>query len=319
MNHNALTRRPSALIAAGVLAIGLTACQTASPAAPTAAPKPTTAPAPAATTAPAAPAATAAPAAPAATTSSAPAATGVLGQARSRGVLRISNTQASPPWNFTDEKNQVVGYDADVSNELIKRMGIPKLEFVQGTFQTFIPGVQTDKWDIVIAGQTVTEERKQQVDFSAPYQVNGVSIFVNQSNDAIKAEADLAGKRIAVSSGSTQEKFAREKIPNAEVKTYENATLALTDVGLGRADAYIGSRFVGAYLADKNGIKVKATPGFLEQEVNAMSFKKGETALKAEVDKALKSMVDDGTLAAISKKWLGGLDMAEELKKLPKA
>lgn len=243
---------------------------------------------------------------------------GVLAQARARGVLRVANTQANPPWNFLDEKNQVVGYDVDVANEIAKRLGIAKVEFVGSNFQNFIPGVQSDRFDIVIAGQTVTAERKTQVDFSEPYQVNGVSIFIGASNTAIKTQADLAGKRIAVSAGSTQEQFAREKIPNADVKTYENATLALTDVGLGRADAALVSRFVGAYLAEKNNLKVKPTEGLLNTEVNAMSFKKGETAFKTEVDKALAAMIADGTLTTISKKWLGGLDMVAELKTAPK-
>jgi cystine transport system substrate-binding protein len=203
-----------------------------------------------------------------------------------------------------------------MANELIKRLGIARVEFIQGTFETFIPGVQTDKWDIVIAGQAITEERKQQVDFSLPYRVSGVSIFVNQTDQAIQTLDDLKGKRIAIPSGAAQLKMA-EGVPNAEIKTYENATLALTDVGLGRADGYLGSRFVGAYLADKNGLKVKPTSTVLEVEQNAMSFKKGETALKAEVDRAIRAMLADGTLTAISKKWFGPTeDMAAEITKL---
>ena len=242
----------------------------------------------------------------------------LLAQVKSRGVLRIANTQTNPPWSFRDEKNQVIGYDADVAEELAKRLGIAKTEFIQGTFQTFIPGVQTNKWDIVVSGQTITEERKQQVDFSDPYEVNGVSIFVAQSNTTITTLDDLKGRRIAATAGGTQEKFARERIPNAEVKSYENATLALTDVALGRADAYLGSRFVGAYLAEKNALKVKPTPGFIEREVNAMSFKKGEPTFKEAVDRALAGMIADGSLSRISRKWLGGLDMAEELKAIRK-
>lgn len=331
--HSASGIRSAALVGLGAIgfAVILSACQSAAPAAPTAAPaKPTAAPVP--TTAAASPAAAAAspaakPAAaasPAASPSPAAAAaptapSGLLAQIKSRGVLRVANTQANPPWNFLDDGNKLAGYDVDVANELARRLGIGQVEFIGSNFQSFIPGVQTDKFDIVISGQTITEERKQQVDFSEPYEVNGVSIFVNATNDSIATLEHLTGKRIAVTAGGTQEKFAREKIPDADVKTYENGTLALTDVGLGRADAYLGSRFVGSYLAEKNGLKVKPTPGFLEKEVNAMSFKKGEAAFKAEVDKALAGMIADGTLSGISKQWLGGLDMVEELKALPKS
>lgn len=261
---------------------------------------------------------TAAAPAPAATASAAPsetAAPGLLGQLRARGVIRVSNTQANPPWNFLDDRNQVAGYDVDVANEMAKRLKIAKVEFIGSNFANFIPGVQTDKFDIVIAGQTVTEERKLQIDFSKPYEINGVSIFVNTANTTIASQADLAGKRIAVTAGGTQETFART-IPGADVKTYENGTLALTDVGLGRADAYLGSRFVGAYLAEKNGLRVKAVPGFITSEINAMSFKKGDAVFGAAVNAALDAMIADGTLTTISKKWLGGLDMVDELKKV---
>lgn len=242
----------------------------------------------------------------------------LLARIKTSGTLRVANTQASPPWSFIDERNQPAGYDVDVANDLAKRLGIGRVEFIASTFQNFIQGVQSDRFDIVISGQTVTEERRQQVDFSVAYQVNGVSIFVQSANTTITKQADLAGKRIGVTAGSTQERFARENIPGADVRTYENAILALTDLHIGRIDAALYSRFVGAYLVQKNGLKVKAAPGLLNSEVNAMSFKKDQATFKAEVDKAVAAMIADGALTTISKRWLGGLDMAEELKKLPR-
>ncbi|MCC7023978.1 MAG: transporter substrate-binding domain-containing protein [Thermomicrobiales bacterium] len=246
-----------------------------------------------------------------------PEASGLLAEVRQRGVLRVSNTQASPPWSLLDEKNRPAGYDVDIAREIARRIGVPDVEFIQGTFQNFIPGVQTGTFDIVISGQTVTDERKQQVDFSLPYEVNGVAIFVKSGNETIQDEADLAGKRIGVTAGSTQEDFVRENIPDAEVLTYENATLALRDVALGRADAALFSRFVGAYLAEQNALDVAPMPELLNSEVNAMSFRKGETDFKAAIDRALITMIEDGTLTEISQRWLGGLDMAVELRALP--
>lgn len=248
---------------------------------------------------------------------STPEASGLLADVLARGALRVGNTQASPPWSLLDESNQPAGYDVDVAHELARRLGIPEVEFIQGTFQNFIPGVQTGTFDMVIAGQTITEERLQEVDFSLPYQVNGVAIFVPLDNDTIQGQDDLAGLRVAVTAGTTQEDFVRENIPEARVQTYENATLALRDVALGRADAALFSRYVGSYLAEQNGLEVKPTAELLNSEVNGMSFAKGETAFKAAVDQAILDMVADGTLTAISERWLGGQDMAEELSQLP--
>lgn len=240
----------------------------------------------------------------------------LLQKVRDAGVMRVGMTLASPPWSLLNEQNQPAGYDVDVANALASCLGVPEVEFVPGTFETFIPGVQSDRFDIVISGQTITEARKEQVDFSAPYQVNGVAIFVSNANDTIQTQADMAGKRIAVSEGSTQEQFARENIPNATVLTYKNATLALGDVALGRADAAIFSRWIGGYLAEQNDLAVKPLSGLLNSEVNGMSFAKSQAAFKKAVDACLADMIATGALSEISQRWLGGLDMVEELAAL---
>jgi cystine transport system substrate-binding protein len=241
----------------------------------------------------------------------------LLDRVRESGTLRVAQTQANPPWNFLDEASRPAGYDVDVANELARRLGIAKVEFIPSNFQSFIEGVRADRFDIVISGQTITEERRQQVDFSRPYQVNGVSIFVRAGDRSITSLADLAGRRVGVSAGTTQERMAREKIDGADVRTYQNATLALTDLSRGGVDAMLVSRFQGAFLTERNGLPVEPAGVLLEREVNGMSFQKGSPRFKQAVDEALAAMIDDGTLSAISRRWLGGLDMAAELAKLP--
>lgn len=240
----------------------------------------------------------------------------VLDQIRESGTLRVANTQANPPYSFVDESGELVGYDVDVAREVASRMGVDDVEFVVGTFQTFIPGLQSDKWDAVVSGLTVTEERRSQVEFSCPYQVNDVAIFVAPGTEGIEEEADLQGKRIAVTAGGTQEEQANA-IEGASVLTYDNSTLALRDVATGRADAYIGSKFTGAYLAEQNDLDVDPAEGYLSREANAMAFPKGQEDLTEAADQALADMVEDGTLSEISQTWLGGLDVVEGLQELP--
>ncbi|GAA3550114.1 amino acid ABC transporter substrate-binding protein [Amycolatopsis ultiminotia] len=241
----------------------------------------------------------------------------VLQKVRDSGTLRVALTQANPPWNFVGPSGTPIGYDVDIANELARRMGVGKVEFVQASFQTFIEGIKAGRYDVVVSGQTITAARKQQVDFSRPYEVNGISVFVQASNPKIASLADLNGKTVAVSAGTTQQSFAQDKIRDVRVKTYENATLGLTDLSRGNADAMLVSRFQGSYLAGKNGLAVKPVGPLLESEVNGMSFRKDSPALKQEADKAIAAMIADGTLTRISKQWLGGLDMAAELKTAP--
>lgn len=241
----------------------------------------------------------------------------VLQDVRENGTLRVALTQANPPWNFVDGSGQPIGYDVDVARELASRLGVENVQFIPSNFQSFIEGVRAGRFDIVISGQTITDERKEQVGFSRPYQVNGVSVFTAASNNSINGVESLRDKTIAVSAGTTQEEFAATEIPGAQVKTYQNATLGLTDLARDNADAMLVSRFQGNYLAEQNGLDVKPVGPLLEKEVNGMSFRKGSPELKQAVDSAIGDMIEDGTLTRISGRWLGDVDMAAELEALP--
>jgi cystine transport system substrate-binding protein len=229
----------------------------------------------------------------------------------------VAITQANPPWNFLENGNRPMGYDVDVAHEVAKRLNIDRVEFIGSDFASFVGGIQADRFDIVISGQTTTAERSKQVDFSRPYGVNRVAIFVRRGESTIGGLGDLAGKRIAVSEGTVQAEFARTRIPNADVRTYKNATLGLTDLSHGRADAALVSRFQGVYLAAKNGLTVTPVGPVLQTYILAMSFRKGSPAFKQAVDGAVNDMIGDGTLSTISRRWLNGLDMAAELRRLP--
>lgn len=229
----------------------------------------------------------------------------LLARVTEAGVLRVANPQTSPPYSFRDENDELMGFDVDFANEIGERLGL-EIEFIQGTFDTFIPGLDTNRWDVVIAGQAITPERQEQVDFSYPYRVSSVTIFLNCDDDvaAVSDLPDLAGRSIAVLAGSSDVERA-ESVPDAELKTYENATLAMTDLDLGRVDSYIGSRYVGTFVAEESGLNVCATDAELTLEQNAMSFSKGQEAFKAEMDRLVEEMLDDGTISELSTKWFG--------------
>lgn len=248
-----------------------------------------------------------------------------LEQLRADGTIRVANTQTNPPFSFVDESNNVVGFDVDVAEELAQRMGIDNVEYVVGTFQTFIPGLQSDKWDAVVAGLTITEERQEQVEFTCPYLVNEVSLFAADGTDgvdAIEGEEDLSGWKIAATAGGVQEQKLSE-IDGVTPLTYDNATLALRDVATGRADLYVGSKFTGAYLAKQNDLDVgpvdASLSGLLSTEITGIAFPQGEEELTEAANQALEGMIADGTLSEISGEWFGGLDVVEGLASLPES
>jgi L-cystine transport system substrate-binding protein len=238
--------------------------------------------------------------------------TDVLARVMESGVMRVANPQTSPPYSFRDENDEVQGFDVDLANEIGERMGI-EIEFIQGTFDTFIPGLDNDRWDIVIAGMSITPEREEAADFSVPYRVASVTVFLNGDDDTKVTDLeDLAGRSIAVLAGSSDVERA-ESVPDAELQTYENVTLALTDLGLGRVDSYIGSRPAGLYAAQVSDLNVRATDVELATERNGMAIKQGEDELKAEIDRLVREMLEDGTIAELSQRWFGE-DLTERVE-----
>lgn len=236
-----------------------------------------------------------------------------LDQVRRSGMLRVALTEANPPWNFLDREGRLKGYDVDVAREVARRVHASRVTFVGTDFATFIGGIRAGKYDIVISGQTATAERRKEVAFSRPYALNSVAVFVRTGNTAIHGPADLPHKQIGVSEGTVQADYARTRIRHAEVKTYRNAVLALNDLSWGRSDAVLVSRFQGDYLAEHRGLAITPVGQTLHDYPLSMSFRKGSPAFEAAVNTAIDAMAGDGTLSAISRRWLHGRDVVADL------
>jgi cystine transport system substrate-binding protein len=236
-----------------------------------------------------------------------------LDQVRRSGVLRVALTEANPPWNFLDREGRLKGYDVDVAREVARRINAPRVTFLGTDFATFIGGIRAGKYDIVISGQTATAERRKEVAFSRPYALNSVAVFVRAGNSAIHGAEDLPGKTIGVSEGTVQAEYARTQVRHAKVKTYRNAVLALNDLSWGRSDAVLVSRFQGDYLVEHRGLAIAPVGQTLHDYPLSMSFRKRSFAFEAAVNTAIDAMVNDGTLSAISRRWLHGRDVVAEL------
>lgn len=241
----------------------------------------------------------------------------LLSRVKAKGTLTVANTQGHAPWDFLDENNKLSGLGIDLANEAAQRMGIDKVEFVPARFADLIPGIQAGRFDLVIAGHTITDERKKIVDFSDPYMVVGTSVFVRKGENTIATIDDIAGKTIGVLAGSVQEQYLADEHAgkSVTVRTYENPTQALSDLSFGRIDGVIYSDDAGAYIAQANNLDVVPAVQ-VNREINGMVFAKGEAAFGAALNAALRSIIDYGTYSRLAAKWLGSIDMGAELRSL---
>ncbi|SEU16699.1 amino acid ABC transporter substrate-binding protein, PAAT family [Variovorax sp. OV084] len=243
----------------------------------------------------------------------------ILANARAAGVIRIANTQASPPWSMLDDKNQPAGYDVEVAKEVAKRIGVARVEFVADLFKNFVEGLKAGKYDLVMNDLTPTIEREKQVDFSAAYGLEDFRIFVRNANNDIKDRPDLKGKRIGVTAGTSNESWSRENLLGSEIVTYDNGGLVFNDLAIGRVDALISSHFGGMKYATVNKLPIKEVGPILTYQLSAAAMAKNQPALREAVSKAVKDMRADGTIDRLSNRWLGvSYQMSVEIAKAEK-
>ncbi|NYH26661.1 ABC transporter substrate-binding protein [Paraburkholderia bryophila] len=229
----------------------------------------------------------------------------LLAEAKASHVLRVANTQSSPPWSLLDDNNQPSGYDVAIAKEVGKRIGVPNVVFVADSFKNFVEGLKSAKYDLVMNDLTPTPERAKQVDFGDPYGVEDFRIFVRVENTDINGQATLKGKRVGVVTGSSNESWARAHLTDSDVRSYDNGGLVFNDLGSGRLDAVIISHFGGMKYANVNHLPVKEVGEPLIYQLSAPALAKGQPALLAAVNKAIAGMMADGTIAALGKKWVG--------------
>lgn len=222
-----------------------------------------------------------------------------------RGVIRIANTQASPPWSYLAEDNQPAGYDVAIAKEVAKRIGVAKVEFIADSFKSFVEGLKADKYDLVMNDLTPTPERAKQVDFASPYGVEEFYIFVRNDNQAIRSIKDMPARSIGVTSGTSNESWARKNMTTSDIRAYENGGLVFNDLAVGRVDGVLSSLFGGEKYRKVNNLPIKAVGEPLTYQLSAPAMVKGRDSLRDAVSKAIDAMLADGTVDALARQWIG--------------
>ncbi len=224
---------------------------------------------------------------------------GVLGKIKSSGTITVGIEGAYPPYNFFNDKNELEGFDVDLTNELAQRMGV-KVNFVATPWDSIIAGLLAKKYDVVISSMAITVERKKKIDFTEPYYHSGMQLFVPDSSD-ITDPYKIKGRKIGVTIGTTFEKKGKEL--GAELVTYKNDNLCFQDMQNGRIEGVITNRNLGARIIKEKQYPFKPIGDLLLKDGAGIALNQNEEALKNELNKHLADMLKDGTYEKISLKW----------------
>ncbi len=219
---------------------------------------------------------------------------------RKDGKIVVATEGAFPPFNFFRGPS-LTGFEVDLGEALVKKMGL-SIEWRALSFDALLAGLRQDRWDLVIASFGITDERSKAVTFTHPHYCSGGIVVAK--NPAIRTSADLAGKIVAVQTGSTYLENVKKLTGLKEVKNFPRDTDCRSALMNGRVDAWVTDKFVAKAALEADPSAGLKAGEFVFVERIACAVKKGNASLEQAVNKALDELMADGTYEAISKKWL---------------
>ncbi len=216
-------------------------------------------------------------------------------------TLTMGTNAAFPPYEFVDDEGAIVGIDAEIAQAVAEKLGM-ELEIKDMEFDSLIPAVQEGSVDIVLAGMTVTDERKESVDFTDSY-ATGIQVIIVKEDSEIASVEDLEGKMIGVQSGTTGDIYCTDDYGQENVKQYNNGALAVAALTNDQVDCVIiDNEPAKNFVAANEGLKILETEYVTEDYAAAIS--KDNSELLEKVNTSMAELKADGTIAKIIEKYI---------------
>ena len=225
-----------------------------------------------------------------------------------KDTLIVGIDDAFAPLGFKDESGEITGFDIDLAKELAKRLN-KKIIFQPIDWTMKESELKSGNIDLIWNGYTITDERKNKVDFSVPYLKNK-QVIVTLADSNINSKSDLANKKVGAQSESSavaameKEADLYSSFNGGGSITFEDNNQALMDLEAGRLDAVVADEIlVRYYLSLKGEDKFKILEDNFGEEEYGVGIRKGDTGMVDAFNKAYKEMQEDDTLKEISEKW----------------
>ncbi len=223
--------------------------------------------------------------------------------------LKVAIDPTYEPFTFKKD-GKPVGFDVDIANALCEQIK-RKCVFVEQGWDSMIPGLMARKYEVIISSMSITEDRQKQIDFTDKY-YNTPSRVVTEKDVKYTGPASLKGKKIGVLKASTQEKYALGELKPAgvDVVSYEAQDQVYLDIKAGRLDGTVADHVevTGGFLSKPEGkdYELKGEELFITKYFGigaGIGLRKGQDALKGELNAAIKAIRGNGTYKKINDKY----------------
>ena len=216
-------------------------------------------------------------------------------------VLKMGTNAEFPPYEYYDDNGKIVGIDAEIAAAIADKLGM-ELEIVDMKFDSILSSIQSGGVDVGLAGMTVTDERKESVNFSVSY-ATGVQVVIVKEGSDITSLDDLAGKKIGVQLATTGDIYASDDFGEENVVKYNKGADAVQALLGGDVQAVIiDNEPAKSFVKANTGLKILETEYAVEEY--AIAIAKNSTELLEQVNKALEELIADGTIDAIVSKYI---------------
>ena len=220
-------------------------------------------------------------------------------------VLTVAMELAYPPFETKDEQGNPSGVSVDFMKDFGEYIG-KEIRIENISFDGLIPSLQTGKADMVMSSMTITEERKETVDFSEPY-ANALLAVLTNKDSQITSVDDLnqEGKKVAVKTGSTGYLYAQEHLKNAEIIALQDESACVMEVSQGKADGFIYDQLT-IYRNWQNNLDTTNAVFIPFQDVEpwGIAVKKGNTELLDQLNEFIETYREDGGFEELTEKYL---------------
>jgi len=229
-----------------------------------------------------------------------------LTEIQKRGVLRVGMEPGYMPFELTNKKGEIIGFDVDMAKRMAKAMDV-KLELVSTAWDGIIPALLTGKFDVIMSGMTLTQQRNITVNFATPYILIGQSILIKKElAGTVKSYKDLNDAKYTVASklGTTGEQATKRMIGNAKYLSYETEQEGVMELVNGKIDAFIYDLPFNTIAVGQKGVgKIVHLDEPFTKEPLAWAIKRGDADFLNWLNNFMAQVKYDGVYDKIYKKW----------------
>lgn len=232
-----------------------------------------------------------------------------------RGSIRVGMS-TFVPWAMRDKKGELIGFEIDVAKQLASDMEV-KVEFVPTAWDGIIPALLAGKFDVIIGGMSITEERAKTVDFTIPYAHSSLGVMANKKiaenltwpDDYNSTDVTFVCRR-----GATPCTYIQEQFPKATLRQFDDQGQTLQEVLNGNAHAMISSQPLPAHTIFANPeIVFAATTEKLEPGNEAFALRKGDVDSQEYFNQWITTATENGFLEARHQYWFGGREWGDQI------